>query len=108
MFNEIVLTRHVTEESTNPVNETVTLENIAFAVMLLDRFKAAEDENYAIRSGLEVAGKIALHEDLVERYGALDGSAQTLVQAKVTAKRPVTRSQATTDALAAALDEVEA
>jgi hypothetical protein len=108
MLNEIVLTRKVTEESMNLVNETETLENIAFAVMLLDRFKAAEDENYTIHSGLEVAGKIALLEDLVERYGALDGSAQALVLAKVMAKRPFTRSQATTDALAAALDEVEA
>jgi hypothetical protein len=110
MLNEIVLTRQTTEASLNMVNAATELTDIEFATMLLERFKAAEDENYKIHSGLEVSGKITMLQDLNDRYEALDPDGQAAVRAKIIAKRPdggFTRSQATTDALAAALTEVE-
>ncbi len=110
MLDEIVLTRQTTEASLNMVNAVESLSDIEFATMLLERFKAAEDENYTIHSGLQVADKIEMLEDLVDRYATLNPEGKAAVLAKIIEKRPADgfgRSQATTDALAAALAEVE-
>ena len=110
MLDEIVLTRQTTEASLNMVNAAESLTDIGFATMLLDRFKAAKDENYTIHSGLQVTDKITMLEDLVGRYNRLGDDGKAAVLAKIIEKRPADgfgRSQATTDALAAALTEVE-
>jgi hypothetical protein len=109
-FNDIVATRLVTQASMDKVNNAQTiedLEGISFVTMLLDRF---ESVSYATHSGIPVAEKIATLQGLVERYNSLDEAGQAAVLQKLLDKRPedgYARSQATTDALAEALTEVE-
>ena len=83
-------------------------KDIKFATMLLERFKAAENEDYLWHSGIAVEAKIETLQDLVDRYVAI--ADKEAVLAKIIAKRPTAgfaRSQATLDALEAALAEVE-
>jgi type II secretory pathway predicted ATPase ExeA len=109
-FNDIVATRLVTQASMDKVNNAQTiedLEGISFVTMLLDRF---ESVSYATHSGIPVEEKIATLQGLVERYNSLDEAGQAAVLQKLLDKRPedgYARSQATTDALAEALTEVE-
>jgi hypothetical protein len=85
------------------------LEGISFVTMLLDRFRAV---SYATHSDIPVETKIATLQGLVDRYNGLESDEdRELVLQKLLEKRPVdgyARSQATTDALAEALTEVEA
>jgi hypothetical protein len=110
-FNDMVATRLVTEESMDLVNnakDIEDLEGISFVTMLLDRFGAV---SYQTHSGIPVEEKIATLQGLVERYNSLDEAGQAAVLQKLLDKRPkdgYARSQATTDALAEALTEVEA
>jgi hypothetical protein len=110
-FNDMVATRLVTEESMDLVNNaenTEALEGISFVTMLLDRFGAV---SYQTHSDIPVTEKIATLQGLVDRYNSLDEAGKAAVLQKLLDKRPVdgyARSQATTDALAEALTEVEA
>jgi NADH:ubiquinone oxidoreductase subunit D len=110
-FNDMVATRLVTEESMDLVNNaenTEALNGISFVTMLLDRFGAV---SYATHSDIPVTEKIATLQGLVDRYNSLDEAGKAAVLQKLLDKRPVdgyARSQATTDALAEALTEVEA
>jgi hypothetical protein len=75
----------------------------------LAQFEAA-DEVYDYHSGIALSEKIATLQGLVERYNSLDEAGQAAVLQKLLDKRPedgYARSQATTDALAEALTEVE-
>jgi hypothetical protein len=83
------------------------LNGISFVTMLLDRFRAV---SYQTHSGIPVAEKIATLQGLVDRYNSLDEAGKTAVLQKLLDKRPedgYARSQATTNALAEALTEVE-
>ncbi len=94
---------------------TTTVENlgISWVTDLLAQFKAA-DEVYDYHSGILLTDKISSLQDLVDRYNALGSDNQAAVLGKIIEKRnseangQFARSQATTDALAAALAEVEA
>ncbi len=110
-FNDMVATRLVTEESMDLVNNaenTEALNGISFVTMLLDRFRAV---SYATHSDIPVETKIATLQGLVDRYNGLESDEdRELVLQKLLEKRPTdgyARSQATTDALAEALTEVE-
>jgi hypothetical protein len=73
------------------------------------QFEAA-DEVYDYHSGIALSEKIATLQGLVERYNSLDEAGKAAVLQKLLDKRPedgYARSQATTDALAEALTEVE-
>lgn len=109
-FNDMVATRLVTEESMDLVNNAESIEDlngISFVTMLLDRFSVV---NYKSHSDIPVETKIDTLRDLVTRYDNLgsDENRNAVLQ-KLLDKRPsdgYARSQATIDALAAALDEV--
>jgi predicted Zn-dependent protease len=112
-FNDMVATRLVTEESMDLVNDAKTIEDlngISFVTMLLDRF---ESVNYETHSDIPVTEKIATLEDLVGRYETLGEEGKAAVLTKLIEIRnnnpdqQFARSQHTTDALAAALTEVE-
>lgn len=115
-FDAIVATRLATQASMDHVNAaTTTVENlgISWVTDLLAQFKAA-DEVYDYHSGILLTDKISSLQDLVDRYNALGSDNQAAVLGKIIEKRnseangQFARSQATTDALAAALAEVEA
>jgi len=106
-FNDMVATRLVTEESMDLVNNAENIEalnGISFVTMLLERFQTV---SYGTHSDIPVATKISTLEDLVTRYNALDADGKAAVLQKVFEGIPYTRSQATTDAMNAALTEVE-
>ncbi len=114
-FDAIVATRLATQASMDHVNAaTTTVENlgISWVTDLLAQFKAA-DEVYDYHSGILLTDKISSLQDLVDRYNALGSDNQAAVLGKIIEKRnsetngQFARSQATTDALAAALSEVE-
>jgi hypothetical protein len=108
-FNDMVATRLVTEESMDLVNNAENIDalnGISFVTMLLERFQTV---SYGTHSDIPVTEKIATLQGLVNRYNGLDADGQAAVLAKIIEKRPTdgyARSQATTDALKTALDEI--
>lgn len=108
-FNDMVATRLVTEASMDLVNNAENIEalnGISFVTMLLERFQTV---SYGTHSDIPVTEKIATLQGLVNRYNGLDADGQAAVLAKIIEKRPTdgyARSQATTDALKTALDEI--
>ena len=104
----MVATRLVTEESMDLVNNAENIDalnGISFVTMLLERF---ETVSYGTHSDIPIADKVSTLQNLVTRYGNLDAVSQLAVLQKVFEGKPYARSQATTDALAVALTEVEA
>jgi hypothetical protein len=109
-FNDMVATRLVTEESMDLVNDAQSIDElngITFVTKLLDRFQLV---SYETHSDIPVETKISTLEDLVTRYNNLGSDAdRDAVLQKLLNKRPeggYSRSQATTDALKTALDEI--
>jgi len=86
IFNDIVATRLVTQESMDLVNEADELQDISYVTMLLDRFKEA---NYEIHSGDNIKKvKIPYLQGLVDDYNALSEEYQEKVLEAVIKARP--------------------
>lgn len=103
-FDAIVATRHATQDSMDQVNnaETVAaLNGISWIESLLAQFEAAVTV-YDTHSGITLSDKINTLQELVNRYNALGGKQDEVLQIVFTNK-PYARSQATLDALDAAL-----
>jgi uncharacterized coiled-coil protein SlyX len=108
-FNAIVATRHATQASMDKVNNAESiadLEGISWVTDLLAQFEAA-DEVYDYHSGIALSEKIATLQGLVDRYNALPEANQEAALEAVLEGAPYARSQATTEALDAALTEQE-
>jgi uncharacterized coiled-coil protein SlyX len=108
-FNAIVATRHATQASMDKVNNAESiadLEGISWVTDLLAQFEAA-DEVYDYHSGIALSEKISTLQDLVGRYNALPTANQEAALEAVLEGAPYARSQATTEALDAALTEQE-
>jgi uncharacterized coiled-coil protein SlyX len=108
-FNAIVATRHATQASMDKVNNAESiadLEGISWVTDLLAQFEAA-DEVYDYHSGIALSEKISTLQDLVGRYNALPEANQEAALEAVLEGAPYARSQATTEALDAALTEQE-
>jgi hypothetical protein len=107
-FNAIVATRLATQASMDQVNEATSVETlgITWVTDLLAQFEAA-NEVYKYHSGILLTEKIATLQGLVDRYEALSSENQKAALQAVLNGKPYARSQATTDALDAALTEIE-
>jgi cytochrome c556 len=109
IFDAIVATRHATQASMDHVNNATSVETLGMTWVtdLLAQFKAA-DEVYDYHSGILLTDKIATLESLVSRYNALpEANQKAALTAVWNDGTDYARSQATTDALAAALTEQE-
>ena len=113
IFDDIVATRLVTQESMNLVNNAETAENlngIEYVTILLNRFNKA---GYTQHSSHKIKEKVIYLEGLVNGYNVLDDEAKEVVLRGVIEIRngktngKFARSQETTDALETALTEVE-
>jgi hypothetical protein len=108
-FDAIVATRHATQDSMDKVNSAESVEaldGISWVTELLAQFKSA-DEVYDYHSGILLTEKINTLQVLVTRYEALPTANQEAALEAVLKGAPYARSQATTEALDAALTEQE-
>jgi len=108
-FDAIVATRHATQASMDKVNNAESiadLDGISWVTDLLAQFEAA-DEIYDTHSGIALSEKILTLQGLVDRYEDLPEANQEAALQAVLAEAPYARSQATTEALDAALTEQE-
>jgi len=85
IFNDIVATRLVTQESMDLVNEAEKLEDISYITMLVDRFKEAD---YEYHSNKKISERIAELEGFVKDFNYLSEEYQEKVLDKVIEKRP--------------------
>ena len=102
-FNAMVGTRLKTQQSMDKVNNATSVEDldgISWVTLLNDHFASV---TYATHSGKAIADKKAELQDLVDRYNALDADKQLAALTQVFDGKPYARSQATLDALDAAL-----
>jgi len=109
-FDAIVATRHATQASMDKVNNAGSveaLEGISWVTDLLAQFQAA-DAIYDTHSGIALSEKISTLQNLVDRYNDLPEANQAAALVAVWNNgTDYARSQATTDALEAALTEQE-
>lgn len=99
MFNDIVATRLVTQESMDLVNNAEKLEDISYITMLVDRFKAVD---YEYHSDIKISERITNLEGYIEDFNYLNEDYQEKVLAKVIEDRPdggYSRSSKTISAL---------
>jgi len=110
-FNEIVVTRSLTQESMNMVlaakdaNSIETLKDLDFVNILLNRFKD-ETLSYTKHSNKPFSTKVDELQPIVDKYGELEATQQVAVLEELLGKI-VNRSQDTIDEFAAILDAVE-
>ena len=85
IFNDIVATRLVTQESMDLVNEAEKLEDISYITMLVDRFKEAD---YEYHSNKKISERITDLEGFVKDFNYLSEEYQEKVLGKVIEDRP--------------------